>query len=108
MLRRKQEPSFLELVELHERVWGIERYSGRPKLSQILSSPVVVFWKSIEGKDNRYTITLYPDLGAVEKQLYRMLFLSPEAVKSRPARIYEHQKRMMVQAVQIVFAPVED
>jgi hypothetical protein len=108
MLRGRQQPTFVELVEQHERVWGTENYPGRPKLSQILASPVVVFWKSIESKDNRYTVTLHNDLNAVEKHLYRTLFLDTEPPKKRPARIFQNQKRMMIKAVQIVFAPAEE
>lgn len=107
MIRRPQ-PTFMELVELHERVWGTERYPLRPKLTDILESPVVVFWKSTESNDNRYTITLHKDMSEVEKYFLRIFFISQEPAKKRVVRIYLHQKRMMVKAVKVMFAPSED
>jgi len=39
------EPSFLELVQLHERKWGDRAYPGRPSLSEIISAEFVIVWK---------------------------------------------------------------
>ena len=36
--------AFLELVQLHERQWGMEPYQGRPSLADLLASPVVAMW----------------------------------------------------------------
>jgi DNA-directed RNA polymerase subunit RPC12/RpoP len=37
-------PTFLELVELHERKWGTAQYPGRPTLTDLMTSPIVAVW----------------------------------------------------------------
>jgi hypothetical protein len=36
--------AFLELIQLHERMWGMEQYQGRPSLADLLAVPVVAMW----------------------------------------------------------------
>jgi hypothetical protein len=36
--------NFVELVQLHERIWGMEKYPHRPSLESLLSSPIVAVW----------------------------------------------------------------
>ncbi len=36
--------AFMEMVQLHERTWGLEQYGGRPSLAELLSRPIVVMW----------------------------------------------------------------
>jgi hypothetical protein len=38
------ESAFMEIVQLHERTWGMEQYPGRPSLADLLSSPIVIMW----------------------------------------------------------------
>ncbi|HEX2907097.1 MAG TPA: hypothetical protein VHO69_09575 [Phototrophicaceae bacterium] len=43
--------SLIDYVQAHERMWGTEKYTGRPALAEILQAPVVAFWidKNIAG-----------------------------------------------------------
>ena len=43
MMQPKDRESLNALIEFHERTWGTKHYRGRPSLSAILSSPVVIF-----------------------------------------------------------------
>lgn len=36
--------AFMEIVQLHERQWGMESYPNRPNLTQLLSSLIVAMW----------------------------------------------------------------
>jgi hypothetical protein len=36
--------TFMEIVQLHERVWGTEQYPGRPSLADLIGHPIVVMW----------------------------------------------------------------
>ncbi len=36
--------TFIELVELHERKWGTQAYSGRPSLQALMTTPIVALW----------------------------------------------------------------
>ncbi len=36
--------TFMEIVQLHERMWGTEQYSGRPSLADLINYPIVVLW----------------------------------------------------------------
>jgi hypothetical protein len=46
--------NFVELIQLHERQWGMEKYPHRPSLDSLLNSPIVAVWtagsKPSEGK----------------------------------------------------------
>lgn len=53
----KSDPTFTEVIELHERKWGTTEYPGRPSLDQLLSAYIVVMWKT--GK--RFFLTIHQD-----------------------------------------------
>jgi hypothetical protein len=38
--------AFTELIQLHERQWGMEQYPGRPSLADLLTCPIVAMWVS--------------------------------------------------------------
>lgn len=101
---------FLELVELHERSWGAERYPFRPSLQAILDSPVVTFWRPLDKKrGDRYTITLYNDLHEIEQMYTQLLFRSSvQPPIARLARLYVNQERYAVKAVRIQFVPFKE
>lgn len=99
---------FMKLVEYHEREWGTKSYVGRPKLGEILSSPVVVFWAD-ESKADKYFITLHADLQDIERHLLRLVFrTSIQVPKRRIVRIFEHQKRIIVKRVRLTFDQAPD
>lgn len=107
MLRRKrQQPQseFMHYVQLHERAWGGEVYAGRPNLSEILDSPVVVFWQ-VEGKPSKNIITLYNDIRDLEKFVTRMLLLSSvDIARKRLSKVFVNQKRVHITAVKLIFS----
>ncbi len=96
------------LVEMHERTWGTKSYRGRPSLSEILNSPVVVFWRANDPKEERWMITLHADLKDVEHYFSRLLFRNNvEPPKRRVARIFNHGKPVIVRGVKVWFQEVE-
>ena len=100
--------SLMSLVELHERSWGLQQYNGRPRLEAIVKSPIVVFWKALDSKEARLTVTLHDDLKEMEAYFVRLLFRSNvEPPKRRVARIYKDGKQIIVKGVKIVFQEAE-
>jgi hypothetical protein len=105
---------FMDYVQQHERTWGTETYSGRPDLVDILSAPVVVFWKSDEKAANppkrttnngRYTISLHLDLHEIEEHLIKLIMRGNlESPKQRIIAIFKDQKRVRVKGVKIEFS----
>jgi hypothetical protein len=94
---------FLKAVELHERTWGVRQYRGRPKLSQILESNVVVFWK--DNKKLSWRITLHDDMTGIEAEykriLFRLVIQYPEVVIDR---IYVNRQRIYVSGVKFTYS----
>lgn len=117
---------FMSLVQHHERVWGLETYSGRPELSQILTSPVIAFWQNMEAKsephvdargklivekpkvDERLTITLHNDLKEIEAHIARLVIRSgAQLPKQYLARLFVKGREMRIASINIVFEPVD-
>lgn len=106
--------TFMEYVQSHERVWGIENYLNRPDLVDILEASVIVFWQKL-GPENvqnqRFKITLHEDLDAIKDHYTKMLFrASIEPPKERIHRIFHDKKRVIIKSVKVdfVFAEQED
>lgn len=96
--------SFIEYVEHHERVWGTDNYPNRPSLSQILSAPVVVFWKDVDPKQPRLTITTHDELLDIERYITKLVFRATiDPPRQRLKRIFKDQKRVRIQGVKILF-----
>ena len=107
-MRRDERESFTTCVELHERSWGMKQYPGRPKLDAILKSPVVVFWRATDGKEERWTITLHEDLKDLERYFTRLLFRSNvELPKRKVVKMFHEHKPMIVRGVRILFQELE-
>lgn len=107
-MRRQDRESLNAYIELHERTWALKQYTGRPKLDAILHSPVVVFWRANDGKDERWTITLHDNLLDLEKYFTRLLFRSNvEPPKRRVAKIFKDGKVVIVRGVKILFQEIE-
>ena len=108
MMQPKDRDSLNALIEFHERTWGTKHYRGRPSLSAILSSPVVIFWRANDGKEARWMITLHADLKEVERYFSRLLFRSSvEPPARRVVRIFNHGKPVIVRGVKVWFQEVE-
>lgn len=106
----KSEITFMDLVQTHEREWGNATYKNRPDLSDILQSPVVVFWKSTDPKQENqpFTITLHNDLNELEDHFSRIIFRSSAGYPDEVAmRIFEGQKRVAVRGLKVIFERLE-
>ena len=102
MTTPQKQDDFLDLVQLHERAWGVKSYVGKPSLAEILQSPLVVFWK-VEGQEN-YTISLHKQLREIEVIFLKMLTRSSvETPKKRLMRVYLEKKKIVISDVKIEF-----
>ncbi len=107
-MRREDRESLNAYIELHERTWGMKQYTGRPKLDAILKSPVVVFWRSTDAKEERWTITLHDDFKELEKYFTRLLFRSNVQLPGRKVvKIFKDGKPVIVRGVKIWFQEIE-
>ncbi len=100
---------FIGWVEMHEHNWSDEPYPNRPKLDDILRSPVVTFWKPAkQDKPTRYHVRLFADLRAVEN-LYTKQMMRPhtEAEPDRLVRIYANKKQMIIASVKMEFQEIK-
>lgn len=103
----------MDMVQFHERAWGLETYSGRPELSEILMSPVVAFWykteKGADGKtDNRFKIVLYENLDAIQDHLAKLILRSGvQTPQERLGRIFAKGKEVRVRGVTVHFEVLE-
>ena len=103
--RSEENPSvFMGLVELHERNWGTDSYSERPRLSDILDAPVVVFWHSTDKNEARNLITLHDDLKQLSSYVEDM-FLSQNTrrIDRRFSRIYLNREEIKIKGLRLIF-----
>lgn len=101
--QKPQPDQFMEYVQIHERAWGSKMYPGRPKLAEILNSPVVVFWRSNK-KQDLWTITLHAELKQIETYFLKLLFRSSiQPINKSVLRIFKDQKRVVIRGVNIIF-----
>lgn len=113
MFRRKRSEenpdAFMGLVELHERNWGTDTYPGRPRLSDILDAPVVVFWYSMDRNESRHLITLHDDLNQLSQYVEDMfLHQNTRKIDRRLARIYYNREQMRVKGLKLIFEKPTD
>lgn len=99
---------FLKRLETHERVWGNETYRARPSLSEVMNAPVVVFWRSLDKRDDRSTITLHTGLEEIENYLFKLLFRTGVNPPKRTiSRIFHDKKPIRIKAVRIEFTEMD-
>lgn len=103
---------FIEYVQYHERVWGVENYPQRPSLAEILQADIVVFWQKL-GPENlqnkRYRITLHNSLQSIEDYYTKLVFRSQiQPPEERIHRIWRNQKRVRITKVDVTFTFEED
>jgi hypothetical protein len=108
----KKAETFLDLVELHERAWGREGYPNKPSLADIMSSPIVVFWKPREPDDKKYrglhTITLHESIRDVEIYLLKLLTRALTDYPDRYMyRIYDNKHRVILKTIRFIFTESE-
>jgi hypothetical protein len=110
--------NFMELVQLHERSWGMEQYPGRPSLSGLLSSPVVVMWtgesksatspsrRVVEGQNTlpRFMFSVHRHVDELNEVLLNMV-MSSKATPStsrRLMKIFLNRKPIKVKGLRLL------
>jgi hypothetical protein len=110
-----REPSaFIDYVQLHERIWGLQNYPNRPSLAAILQARVVALWYPLDadqqkkggsGDEPRFIITLHDDFDAVQEYVSRIVFRLQVAVpKQRLWKIFSGGKEVRVTGVKITLS----
>lgn len=105
----KGTPTFVDLVQQHERAWGTHLYPNRPSLALLLGSPVVAWWRSAKIDEVRLMASVHTDLDELEKYVARLVIYSKLEMPSRRlAMIYINQKRATIRAVRVDIRTVDD
>jgi hypothetical protein len=104
--------AFMELVQLHERMWGTEPYPNRPSLAELLNGPIVVMWvdvrpdmrKRSDGAERSFTFAVYPDANALSAAVLDVIMLNRRTVQSSPkiSRIFLRQKPVEVTGIRLL------
>lgn len=117
-------PAFLEIVQLHERMWGDEQYAGRPSLAQLLNAHIVALWSgkgeltvdprqsrvsriAAGGKDSYFLLTCYSSPEELNNALADLLLLrkvTPFAMR-KLSKLYIDQKEVEVVGVKLLVKP---
>ncbi len=117
-------PAFLEIVQLHERMWGDEQYAGRPSLAQLLNAHIVALWSGkgeltvdprqsrvsripASGKDSWFLLTCYSSPEELNNALADLLLLrkvTPFAMR-KLSKLYIDQKEVEVVGVKLLVKP---
>lgn len=98
----------IELAQKHEREWGDQTYTARPTLSEILSMPVVAFWRPLAGNDKREKITIHKDLKDIELFIHKMVFRIQVALpKETLSHVFVKNRLVRVQAIKIQWVAEE-
>jgi len=95
--------AFLGEVEIHERAWGTQSYSGRPKLADIMSARIVAFWRE-NRLDPGYRITLHQDTKEIQRHVTEILLnVNTRTPSRRLARLFVEHKRIKIKGVKLIF-----
>ncbi len=101
---------YMELIQAHERSWGMDQYPGRPSLADLLSRPIVVFWSGDDktGK-GRFTISVHESADELNDIILNMILASKVTPSStrRLSRIFVKQKPVKVTGVRLLISDHE-
>lgn len=98
---------FLDWIQRHEREWGTETYQNRPGLADLLSSPVVSFWKTKSG--DRFIIIVTDDISEIAEYVRQIAVRGLIAPPTRQLmRVFVKQRPVRVQEVRVEFAFEDD
>jgi hypothetical protein len=118
------DPTFMELVQNHERLWGMEQYVNRPSLAELLNKPIVVMWSSDERRattttaparadakrltvgaspSERYMFTTHNSVDELNDIVLSMVVMGkPNKFAGRKmARLFVHQKPVQITGVKL-------
>ena len=105
--------AFMELIQLHERMWGTEQYPGRPSLADLLNFPIVVAWAEIKShrdvkrgdpKSNYFMLGVYKNTDELSIALMEALFADKVTTKPcrKISRVYVKQQPLKIMAIRLV------
>ena len=102
--------AYMELIQAHERSWGMEQYLGRPSLADLLNRPIVVFWTGDDktGK-GRYTVSVHDSADELNDIILNMILASKVTPSSnrRLSRIFVKQKPVKVTGLRLLLSEHE-
>lgn len=95
----------MELVQAHERGWGMETYPGRPSLADMLNRRIVVFWSGDDktGK-GRMTVSVHDKADELNETVLGMVLaakVTPSAQR-RLARMFVDQKVVKITGIRLI------
>jgi hypothetical protein len=102
------DPLFMELVQAHERGWGMEQYQDRPSLADMLNRPIVVFWAGEDKTDKgRSTVSVHDQVEELNEILLSLILAGKVSASSkrRLARLFVRQKAVQVTGVRLLIDP---
>lgn len=97
----------MELVQAHERGWGMEQYAGRPTLNDMLTRPVVVFWSGDDkSSKGRFTVTVHEHPHELDSLILTMILSGKVTLSSnrRVARIFVKQEPVKITGLHLQFS----
>ena len=102
--------AYMELIQAHERSWGMEQYLGRPSLTDLLNRPIVVFWTGDDkGGKGRNTVSVHDSIDELNDIILNMILASKVTPSSnrRLSRIFVKQKAVKVTGVRLLVSAHE-
>lgn len=113
--------NFMELIQMHERSWGMQSYTGRPSLAELIAGPVVVMWEGdrplitptrrsggspATPEHGRFMLTVHQHVDELNGLLFDMLVAGKPLPKEkrRLARIFVEQKEVHVKGLRLLLA----
>lgn len=95
----------MELIQAHERGWGMEQYVGRPLLADMLSRRIIVFWSGDDksGK-GRFTVSVHESADELNDIILSMILAGKvtPSTQRRLVRIFVDQKVVKVTGVRLL------
>jgi hypothetical protein len=101
--------AFTELIQIHERSWGMDTYPGRPSLHELLTRPIVVFWTGDEkaaAATRRSIATVHNTLDELNDVLLSMILAAKVTAQPsrRIQRIFINQKSVDITGVKLLIS----
>lgn len=101
--------SFMRYVELHERAWGMDRYTGRPSLQDLMNAPVVAFWYLNNRRETRFVATLHQDVKELNAYASQLVVHSSKVrhPEKRLTKLFVQGREVLVKGVKFSLALAE-
>jgi hypothetical protein len=97
----------MELIQLHERTWGMDTYPGRPSLHDLLNRSVVVFWSGDDKAGNRRSIaTVHDSVDDLNDVILAMILANKVTAhpNRRLQRIFVDQKPAEIVGLKLILS----